>query len=60
MNSTAILEPFRGFRARFPVIKNREFVSTSREILVGEIGLEAAVIQSSLLMVCLFEGYADT
>ena len=50
--SAEIPKPFRSRSYRFPVIRNREFVSTSREILEGDTGLQAAAVSN--LPICLF------
>ena len=40
-----IPELFRGRSDRFPAIRSREFISTSREILPGDNGLQALVME---------------
>jgi len=40
-----IPKPFHSRSDRFPVIRSREFVSTSREILAGDTGLQAAAME---------------
>ncbi len=43
--SAEIPKPFRSRSDRFPVIRSREFFSTSREILADDAGLQAATME---------------